>query len=170
MKTSKRTPRRKVIKTRSIDPFGDDIFDIIDYYFTRKAAFEKGREEVLDQYTWSFRDEDDRVLARGNSKEELAQNIFDMLKEGGDVREVVFGRLKWMVREAGPSSPAKKSFAGMVKSSGTPEELIERLDKIRSPPGKYIPAEELKRNKFTNFLASADPRDIKKFIRGPSKK
>ena len=170
MRTSKRTLRRKVTETRSIDPFGDDLFDIIDYHFTRKAAFEKGREEVLDQYTWSFRDERGGVLVRGNTKEELAQKIYDMLKKGGDVREEVFARLKWMVREAGPASPAKKSFAGMVKSSKTPEDLIEKLDKIRSPAGKYIPAEELKRNKFTNFLTSADPRNIEKFIRGPSKK
>lgn len=39
MKTLKRTTGR------SIDPFGNDIFDIIDYYFTSKAAFEKGQED-----------------------------------------------------------------------------------------------------------------------------
>lgn len=47
MKTSKRTPTakgRRKVAGRPMDPYGNDIFDIIDYYYT----YDRGRQETLE--------------------------------------------------------------------------------------------------------------------------
>lgn len=254
MKTSKQTLRKKVTG-RSIDPFGDDIFDIIDYYFTyrrgrederkeireelgpayqeakrrhmdilrevktlrqekakkenelkeimkkqteeaareaarlqkeiernrveleekealleKSTAMNKNLTEVLYQSMWTFRDDDGGVLVSGKTKGELALNLFDALKKGGDVGERVFARLKKMVALTGPANPTKDTFENMIKSSKTSKELGERWAKVQPRVHMDIPIEQLIINRFNSLTTRAKAHtNIEKYIRSPDK-
>lgn len=101
MRTSKRTSRRKVAG-RPMDPYGNDIFDIIDYHFTYRRAVDQVREELRPWY-WKAKRKHEDVLREVKSQEKDIETLQQVIKDKED-------RLKQVSKESREADQLRKEI------------------------------------------------------------